>query len=171
MGSGYHQALQRSESLSFEQSFVVDPDAVGYYLCVFPRKHSSEELALVSVQLSVLLHEDQASSEELFERFFGLLGAQEEQTTFENSFHLGLLRALASELHLGLASTSDDSRAAVIRSLSQLLDQEGFATEKLGLECLVEVIDSILLHRGLPQQPNPQELPVGHALYRTFAAM
>jgi hypothetical protein len=165
VGSGYHQALvysgspvrswyneaiRGSECLSFEQTFVVDPEAVAYYLCYFPREHSKEELCAVCVDLTVSLPEVRASSEELFDP---LLDPFFERTTFGSSFHLGLLRAMASELHLGSASTSDDRYAAVIGSLSKLLSDKGFATEKVGLECLVEVIDTILVQRRLPRKP------------------
>jgi hypothetical protein len=155
VGNGYHQTLQGR--YHFDQSFVVDPEAVAYYLCVFPRDHSKGVQSKVSLYLTVSFPRVHAQSEQLFGNVFSLFGVVPEARGFESPFdlgfgafkdffHLGLLRALASELNLGLASRSDDSRAAGLRSLSKLFAQEGFATEKKrGLECLVELIDSILI--------------------------
>jgi hypothetical protein len=169
VGKGYHQTLEMPTTRKFfNQSFVVDPEAVGCYVCVFPREQDRHFVYVNSVTLSVSLPKVQTSPEELFDCFFGLFRMKDERevhtnyvrtrrirferTTFKGSFHLGLLRALASELHLALTSRSDDRHAAVIGSLSKLLSDKGFATEKLGLECLVELIDTILVQRGLPRK-------------------
>jgi hypothetical protein len=162
VGKGYHQTLEMPTTCKFfNQSFVVDPGAVGCYVCVFPREQDRYFVCVNSVDLSVSLPKVHTLPEELFDCFFGLFRIKDErtasikfvQTTFERSLHLRLLRALASELHLGLTSRSDGRHAAVIGSLSKLLSDKGFATEKLGLECLVELIDTILVQRGLPRKP------------------
>jgi hypothetical protein len=176
LGYGYHQTLQKSATLHFEQCFVVDPDAIGYYLCVAPRRSSREELSLVHVHLSMAIaeeEEDDGSPNEIFQQFFGLLGAQEMQTTYECSFHLCLLRAVVSELLLlGLEPRRKcPSATNAVPSILTLLSQQGFSSDELGLECIVELIDSLLHHRRLPDRDPPNPTERGNLLFRTYAAM
>jgi hypothetical protein len=139
---------------------VVDKDAIGYYLCVCPEaSHRFSALKLENVNVSLDIANEQVSPEAIFEQFFGLLGVQEEQTTMESMFDLRLVRAVALELQLWLDPNHNRYPGSdALSSLLNFLTQEGFASEKLGLECLVEVIDCILNHRRIPEQPaKPKE--------------
>jgi len=184
------------QSLVFDQTFLVqpDPDALGYYLCcgcVGPTTTTAKTnnnndylvvLESVSVHLSLAIpadHEEedveQLSQEGIWNQCINLLLLGQTTTTpaaYDRLFHLGLLQSVASELVSRLEEESHDFCGSdAVSSILVLLDEEGFLSSKVGLECLAEMMNSIIHRQGVAFSASPIDsertnLPLG-----SYAAM
>ena len=120
----------------------VSPD-LEYFLYAVPNETSTAEIFHLELHLSVLDNEEE-SIKQVFERFLGRLNAQPKGEGYQSHFHLGLLRAVAATL---LERRKQKLTGTKYNALSFLLESEGFMTDETGLECLIEVLESLLQYK------------------------